>query len=227
MSTKWLKWSPKEVQILQSLAGELPTSLIQKRLSKYGHERSIRAIQCKAYDLGLSLVVSHSSLLHLVDVANLLKRDPSAIRSLAKNNPKVAKILALRKIDRKIFIARKNLVKLAYERPSFFAGAPQENLLYLLEDPALVETIVGLFPSKVMDFRVRSSDGEIWESVNQIGRVFNVPAERIFRSIKIGHPVVVSNGFKKCALTFERIGTPRSKIGKTLQELQGESSDHN
>jgi hypothetical protein len=222
-----LKWSPKEVQILQSLAGELPTSLIQKRLSQHGYERSIRAIQCKANDLGFSLVVSHSSLLHLVDVANLLNRDPSSIRSLVKTNPKVAKILAPKKIDRKIFITRKNLIKLAHERPSFFAGVSQENLLYLLEDPALVKSIVDLFPSKVMDFRVRSSDGEIWESVNQVGLVLGIPAERVFRSMKLGHPVVVSNGLKKHALTFERLGVPRSKLRMTLRDLQNdEVSSH-
>jgi hypothetical protein len=205
------KWSQEEVDFLRSNVGEYPFESVVRRynqtaLRRGWHKRTWYSIKWKCEHLGLSWVVSNSSIIKLADVRHVFGWSRFFCDQLIKT-PKFKHILSPFK-EGFWYIERKKLVRLALAYPELFFGISRDNLYLILEDMSAVDSVRNSpFCVKKSLHAVKCLEtSEEFDNALVAAKHFNVSHYTIQRSVEQKRTVACLN------LTFERIRPASSKI---------------
>lgn len=167
MTVRW-RYSEAERDKLEELAGEMPLGMLARRYNAWASEnglptRTERALHQCAKKAGMSVepigdLVRTSIVLEAIDasqavVEGWVKR--GWIQPVLVRSPSTRPVPNRRRGPTRRSFRRRDLRRLARERPEAFAGASRDGLFRLLEDGDLCDEILARFPRRTSCLQAR------------------------------------------------------------------------
>ena len=143
MGRSAVRWTPQEQEHLSLLLGDQPFAVVVSMYRKWASTKAMplrtpRAIKCQAYRLQQSLRPT-GLWLSSSAIGEMLGKDRSTVKLWA-NNGWVKR--------RGRVMSRAGVQQLARDRPWIFGGCNRSGMVQLLEDEALVDSILEAYPSR-------------------------------------------------------------------------------
>ena len=186
-------WTPAETLQLQELAGDMPFVYVAQQFNNWASRhgiphRSVASLHKKLRALGGSCRCS-GTWLQIGDVAQMLGKSRSTISLWCHNHPWIR----YHKAGHNSSVNRDDLIRLARERPQLYAGTDRDNLILLLEDEELADSILERFPrrywAKGRGKRVRWTDtGQVFETLKDAAAATNLDYSSIGKALRQGRP---------------------------------------
>lgn len=185
-------WTKEEAWQLQELAGDMPFVLVVQQWNIWAtrngipHRTSI-SLRRKLAAIG-GTGRAFGSWLCLGDVARMLGKHRSTVLQWAN-----AGFIRYHKGGPYSSVNRDDLIQLARERPQLFAGTDRDNLLLLLEDADLADSILERYPRRYWGVgrgrRVRRVDtGQVFATCQAAAQAANLHYTAITKALREGRP---------------------------------------
>lgn len=187
-----LPWSPREVEHLESIAGDYPRLevfkmhrnwLLRNRLPL----RSDAAIEAAGYARGIKFSAISGSLTPR-GIAQILGIRPHRVDRWLQSD-----LIPFRRFgeyDKKIirYVRRRDVVTFAKKHPYRLHGIPEPRLTSLLEDPELAASIAAQYPPMPRRSRMVQcvETLQVYQSVHKAAMAVYITPQTIFSALKSG-----------------------------------------
>lgn len=189
-SRKALRWSVAELDMLADMLGNSPWPVVVKAYNQWAKANSYpvrteRAMAHKASAMGSRFC--QGRWMGVGDVARALDRWPSTVWDWSKRG-----LIRRFHNGQASAVCRDDLVKLARTHPHLFGGVSREGLMFVLEDPDLVDDIRRRYPRQAPGFGGRrriSCCGVVYPTIAAAARAHHVCETAIRAGIQEGRRV--------------------------------------
>lgn len=198
-------YTPRELETIEELVGDLPLGLLVRRYNAWAEEnglprRTERALHQRIKELGLT-IEPYGEYVRAASILSALRVSQNVIEGWirkgwiapAKHRSKPYRRVHWRERGpvRRSF-RRRDLVRMARDHPEAFAGAPREGLYSLLEDADLCDAIRAAHPRRLGCLNparpVKNlSTGETYPSIRAAAEATGLHATLIRASVNKGH----------------------------------------
>lgn len=188
--TPYARWSEPELTALETIGNQHPVQRVAELYNLCAAQnrwpkRSLNAIEHKLSELA-------GTVSPVVDgwnswaVARELGVSKARVQHWVRRGD-----LPCRRVSRNLVIYRDDLVALARRKPHLFGGIDEERLLWMLEDPLLVDQIRRQHPRAVSQLEprqiIRPLDGRTWRSGVELAAELGVSEQSVYLSLKRGY----------------------------------------
>lgn len=190
--TQYRVWTDAEAWRLQELAGDMPFVMVVRQWNIWATangipHRTAHSMRKKLRSLGASGRAC-GSWLCVGDAAQMLGKHRSTILLWAQEG-----LVRYHKNGPHSCVNRDDIIKLARERPLLFAGVDRDNLLLVLEDEDLVDSILEQHPFAYCGTgrgrRVRWVDtGQVFSTYREAAKAANLHYTAVSKAVRQGRP---------------------------------------
>lgn len=184
-------WSPAEDAYLSEITGDIPPVLLAYHYNAWAtnhgySSRTQRALYARVYELGLSAVAC-GNWINSGTVARCLEIPPHAAARMLNRHHMPRKL-----VGRIFYFTRRDLKNWARQHPQEFGGFQRSNLIMLLEDESLVDSILERFPHRYRrSIRIHCPTlRRTFNSATEAAKALHVDHSTIPAAIKAGRNIV-------------------------------------
>lgn len=197
MTKSHITWDPQSLEILESLAGDLPPFMLHHRFNAIAAthglpSRTPDAISRRLQRLRLS-TVPFGTYISPGFIAKTLGIHHSTVTNWIKYGWIPARFVVSNRHSR--FIHRDGFRYMANHRPSILRRFDRFQLISILDDPKIVDRVMAASSSRHVRRPIRClTDGQRFRSCAQAGRQYRCDPDRVSRAARLSRPLRLAPG---------------------------------